>query len=82
MKQISQGGGDGYSGTKSIWMRTVFCCFVIYVYFLQVLEFMWFIQKKESITFNFLGANLLSCKSGYCHENQPVILIVIGPEIN
>ena len=43
---------------------------------------MWFIQKKESVTFNFLAANFLSCQSGYCHEDQSVILIEIGPEIN
>ena len=34
--------------------------------------------KKESIPFNFLGANCLSCENGYCHENQPVMLIVTG----
>ena len=38
--------------------------------------------KKESIPFNFLGANCLSCENGYCHENQPVMLIVIGSQIN
>ena len=43
---------------------------------------MWFIQKKEFVTFNFLGVKFLSCKNGYFHENQLVILIVIGPEIS
>ena len=42
---------------------------------------MWFIQKKESVAFDFLGANFLSGKSGYFHENQPVILIVLGSKI-
>ena len=64
------------------WMRTVFGCFTIYTYFIKILEFMWFMQKKESVTFNFLGAKFLSCKNGYFHENQLVILIVIGPEIS
>ena len=40
---------------------------------------MGFIKKKESVTFNFFGANFLSCQSGY--KNQPVILIVTGSEI-
>ena len=43
---------------------------------------MWFIQKKESVKFDFLGANFFSRQSGYCHENQFVVLIVIGSEIN
>ena len=44
---------------------------------------MWLMQKKESVTFNILGSNFLSCRqSGYYHENQPVILLVIGSEIN
>ena len=48
-----------------------------YIYFILVLEFMWFIQKKEFALFNFLGARFFFCKSGYCRENQPVIGIVI-----
>ena len=39
-------------------------------------------QKKESVIFNFLEAKFLSCESGYSHENEPVILMVIGSEIN
>ena len=41
---------------------------------------MWFIQKKESVVFNFLGANFLFWKGGYRRENEPVI--PIEPEIN
>ena len=33
------------------------------------MEFMCFVQKKGSVTFNFLGANFLSCQSGYCHKS-------------
>ena len=33
------------------------CFLFYYIYFILVLEFLWFIQKKESDIFNFLGAN-------------------------
>ena len=36
-----------------------------YIYFKLVLEFMWYIQKKKSVIFNFLSRNFLSCKTGY-----------------
>ena len=49
-----------------------------YIYFILVLEFIWFIQKKESVIFNFLSVFFLSRKSGYCHENQPAIGLVIN----
>ena len=38
--------------------------FLYYVYFKLVLEFMTFLEKKESSIFNFLCANFLSCMIG------------------
>ena len=39
-------------------------------------------EIKESVTFNFLGTNFLSSQSGYCYENQPAVVILLGSEIN
>ena len=41
-------------------MRTAFRYFY-YIYFKLVMEFMWLIQKKESVTFNFFSTDFLSC---------------------
>ena len=39
-------------------------------------------SNKESLTFDFLGGNFLSYENGYCYENQSVILIVMGSQMN
>ena len=43
--------------------------FIYYIYFILVLKFLWFIKKKESVIFNFLGTSFLLPKSSYHHEN-------------
>ena len=60
----------------AIWMKIVFCCFIIFTLYIIVLEFMLFIQNKKIVLF--LGANFLFRKSGSYLENQPVIGLVIN----
>ena len=56
-------------------MKTVPCCFTIYIRYIRF-RIPVFIQKNESVIFNFSGASFLAPKNAYRLENQPVLGVV------
>ena len=58
--------------------NSILVLYCVYFQLVLFLKFMWFIQMKESVIFNFLNANFLFYEIGYRQENQSVISPVIN----